>query len=331
MHLRVPCVALATFLAVPAMAQDGGVFQEEGGLVVVEIESTPHYGGWSEETSASGFTFESYYRWDGGDLFDTPGTDVIGYRVNLSQSGEWFLSLRNRHDHADDTEENDTWVRADGGTWYKLFSNGPGTVGVWNWDSRFDIAHNNQPEASWNLSAGEHLIEFSGRSQNFKMDRFHMYLAGHPDANDESVPESTSFIGESYCGPAVDNSTGEPGVMGVWGSTWVVNNDVTLTGDDLPNNKFGYFMVSQTQGFIAGPGGSQGNLCLGGTIGRYASSVLNSGGAGHVELAIDLNTIPTTPPDAVQPGETWNFQLWYRDNNPTATSNFTDGRAVQFQ
>lgn len=328
--------ARLTFLSLgllPALAaaQHGGIYQEKGGLVVVEFESTPAHGGWSEETSASGFTFQSYYRWDGGDLFGTPGVDILRYRVNLKQAGEWFLALRNRHDHPDDTEENDVWVRADGGTWFKLFSNGPGTVGAWNWDSRFDIAHDNQPPASWNLSAGEHLIEFSGRSQNFKIDRFHLHLAGHPDANDETVPESIAFLGKSYCGPGVPNSSGMSGRTLAWGSTFVAKNQVRLQAVDLPVDKFGYFLVGSSSDFVPNAGGSQGNLCVGGNVGRFANQVESSGSAGVIDAVVDLNSLPTNPPSAVQPGERWYFQLWHRDSNPGPTSNFTLGRMVLFQ
>ena len=31
------------------------------------------------------------------------------------------------------------------------------------------------------------------------------------------------------------------------------------------------------------------------------------------------------------PGETWNFQLWFRDLNPGVTSNTTDGVTVMFR
>ena len=31
------------------------------------------------------------------------------------------------------------------------------------------------------------------------------------------------------------------------------------------------------------------------------------------------------------PGQTWNFQAWYRDANPTVTSNFTDAVGITFQ
>jgi hypothetical protein len=322
-------VSVSVIFAPSANAQDGGVYQELGGIVVVEIESTPASSGWAYETSLSGYTFQGYYRWNGGDQFNNPGLGILPFRVNLLQSGEYFLALRNRHDDPDDTEENDTWLRVDGGAWLKLFSNGPGTVGVWNWDSRLDIA--GQPQASFNLGAGEHLIEFSGRSQNFKMDRFHMYLQGHPDANDETVAESTALLGAEYCGPAVPNSSGNSAVIEAWGSTFVVNNDVQLAAQGMAQNQFGYFIVSNTQGFVAGPGISQGNLCLGGSIGRYSNTVQNTGAAGKFTLTIDLNNIPTPPPVAVMPGETWSFQAWFRDNNPGQTSNFTAGRSVVFQ
>ena len=36
-----------------------------------------------------------------------------------------------------------------------------------------------------------------------------------------------------------------------------------LTATDVPEDPFGYFLASQTQDFVANPGGSQGNLCLG--------------------------------------------------------------------
>jgi hypothetical protein len=34
---------------------------------------------------------------------------------------------------------------------------------------------------------------------------------------------------------------------------------------------------------------------------------------------------------AVLAGETWNFQAWYRDLNPTTTSNFTNAVSIAFQ
>jgi VCBS repeat protein len=135
---------------------------------------------------------------------------------------------------------------------------------------------------------------------------------------------------DSYCGPAVPNSSGASAQMSVTGSKTVATNDLTLNAFQLPASQFGYFLASQTQAFIQGPGGSDGNLCLGGQVLRYANQVLNSGALGAFSLTIDLNQLPP-PGGAVQAGETWNFQTWFRDNNPGPTSNFTDGVTVLFQ
>jgi hypothetical protein len=114
----------------------------------------------------------------------------------------------------------------------------------------------------------------------------------------------------------------------------VASNDVTLTAEDLPLNAFGFFLASRTQGFIQNPAGSQGNLCLGGSIGRYVGpgQIQNSGGAGSISLVLDLAQTPTpTGLVAVVAGETWNFQGWHRDAVAgNATSNFTNGLSIAF-
>ncbi len=137
-------------------------------------------------------------------------------------------------------------------------------------------------------------------------------------------------VGESYCGPAVPHSGGLPGSIVAFGSPYWWVNDVELNAFDLPTNQFGYFLVSATQDFVVAPGGSQGNLCLGGEIGRYASDVASTGSAGLLQLQIELTALPTSPPSSVQTGDVWNFQAWFRDQNPDPTSNFTDGVSIRF-
>ena len=136
-------------------------------------------------------------------------------------------------------------------------------------------------------------------------------------------------IGTNYCGPANTNSSGMSAVISGFGSAAMADNNVQLTGNQLPANQFAMFVVSQTQGFV-NPPGSQGNLCLSGNIGRYKTQIQNSGAGGTVTISADMTSIPVNPPVAGQPGETWNFTLWFRDNNPTTTSNFTDGLSVTF-
>ena len=142
-----------------------------------------------------------------------------------------------------------------------------------------------------------------------------------------------SGVGTNYCGPAVANSSGSPAIINASGSALVVDNDLTLSGSGLPNNQFAIFVNSLSQGFVPMPGGSLGNLCLSGGLGRYngPGQILNSGAGGSVSLLIDLNATPTPAgPVSIFPGETWNFQLWYRDLMPGPVSNFSDGVSVTF-
>ena len=149
-----------------------------------------------------------------------------------------------------------------------------------------------------------------------------------------TVLASPGSVGTNYC-TANANSTGVAASMGASGSSVVAQNDLVLEASDLPANSFGFFLVSQTQGFVANPGGSQGNLCLGGAIGRYVGpgQIQNSGASGMISLPVDNQQVPQpTGFVSVSSGQTWNFQLWNRDAvGGSATSNFTDGYEITFQ
>jgi hypothetical protein len=83
-------------------------------------------------------------------------------------------------------------------------------------------------------------------------------------------------------------------------------------------------LVGTARGFVANPGGSQGDLCLGGSIGRFNLLVGNASAVGTYERAIDLFAIPQSfGPVFTIPGTTWTFQTWFRDANPTPTNNFS--------
>ena len=125
-----------------------------------------------------------------------------------------------------------------------------------------------------------------------------------------------------------------------------------------PDGEFGYFLVSAT---YAEPGVSvaDGLLCLTGGIGRYNNESGNNnalrnstgtfvasatGGLSVFQCANGLTiggaatgfNVPdqlpwingsSIPAPNIQPGDTWNFQMWYRDG---ASSNFSDAVSVQF-
>jgi len=142
----------------------------------------------------------------------------------------------------------------------------------------------------------------------------------------------SSGLGTVFCDPAVTNSTGSPATIAASGSGSVSDNDFTVTASSLPMNQFGYFIASQGQSSGVNPPGSQGTLCLGGPspILRFTSQLGNSGSAGEFSAMLDLANFPPPYSGAVLPGQTWNFQAWFRDVNPTSTSNFTNGISVLF-
>ena len=139
--------------------------------------------------------------------------------------------------------------------------------------------------------------------------------------------------GSNYC-MAVANTTGAPGEISGFGSATVAAGNFGLTASSLPANQFGIFVTSQMQAFIPGAGGtSNGNLCLGGSIGRFVqpSQILNTGSSGEFSLTVPLAMVPQGAGFvAIAAGETWSFQAWHRE--PVGTgSNFTNGLEVMFQ
>lgn len=142
-------------------------------------------------------------------------------------------------------------------------------------------------------------------------------------------------LGTNYCGPAIANSSGQSAALSASGSADLAANSLTLRASNLPQDQFGFFVNSQAQGLVTAVPNSIGTLCLSGAIGRFNRSgeILFSGLAGEFTLAVDLTSVPTPSGDVVvMPGETWNFQAWFRDTDGMGgpTSNFTDGLEIQF-
>ncbi len=224
-----------------------------------------------------------------------------------------------------------------------FFSNAFGDTDVYLWDPLVDCDTNVAGTGGAYLVRGfsatdDETISYTnstGAAQNLiiEVDMFTAGACNEYDMDISGPGMAPNGIGTPYC-MANLNSTGVASEIIANGSRVVANNDVTLSVDDLPVNSFGFFIVSPDQGFVPNPGGSSGNLCLAGAIGRYVGpgQVQNSGGAGMISLAIDLNAIPSPTGFIVAaPGDTWNFQLWHRDSDMgTPTSNFSNGTSVDF-
>lgn len=141
--------------------------------------------------------------------------------------------------------------------------------------------------------------------------------------------ETDAAISTSYCGPAVANSTGRSARLFVLGSRIVEENAVFLRGVDLPPGQAVLPITSLDAGSTPMVGGTAGTLCLGGDIGRFP--IQASDGGGLFETRADPRALPTSTGVAYALfGETWRFQLWFRDP-AGGGANLTDGASVTFK
>lgn len=153
-----------------------------------------------------------------------------------------------------------------------------------------------------------------------------------PDAPDKTGKVVLSpEVGIPFCNPAQTNSTGSPAELHVLGEANAGADNLALYLVSLPANTFALALNSRSRGFTPLLAGGQGNLCLDGAIGRYSSQILQANTAGTTSLQLHPTETPTPMgPAAILIGEIWHFQAWYRDSNPTATSNLTNAVAVTF-
>ncbi len=180
---------------------------------------------------------------------------------------------------------------------------------------------------SWTNSTGQ------PQSYVMKVDVFSLQQGFHCTGYDLAFARNGGTgLGNKFC-TAELNSTGQGAHIFATGSDVVVDNAFTLHTQFLPQGSFGYFLSSMSQVFVPNPGGSQGNFCIGGgPVGRFNANIVNTGMGSTVMLLTDLTAWPQ--PNGlvvVSPGETWNFQYWYRDANPNAVNNFSDAVEVLFQ
>ncbi len=156
-----------------------------------------------------------------------------------------------------------------------------------------------------------------------------VFQTGSCNEYDLDIDIAGGGVGTNYC-LAVPNSTGVIGLISAAGTTSRNLNNLRLSADQLPQNSFGFFLNSRTQAFVPNAGGSDGNLCLGGSVGRFNDLIQNSGGGGRIAINVDLDAVPQpTGLVSAMAGETWRFQAWHRDANGAGpTSNFTNAIRV---
>ncbi len=188
-----------------------GVFIEENGLAIMEIESADLSDDWSFHTDLEGYTGSGYYEWKHGNtnnIIDGAGGGILTYPIQITKTGVYRFLYRTAAPHP--TEHNDAWIRfrdndiearTDAGDvipisadqWIKVYQ-GKGEDS-WNY-----AAHTDQgPHQVYALinSPGVYRLEVSGRSTLFKMDRMSLYhfdTVSWGTATNLSTPESTCLL-----------------------------------------------------------------------------------------------------------------------------------------
>jgi hypothetical protein len=207
-----------------ASAQEQGpVFQEQNGLVVIGVEAAPPTGAWTKEQEVQGYTGGGYYEWKKGNTdlkIDPPGLGVLTYRVQINKPGLYHLQIRSAAPHP--TDYNDVWVRLPdngafrqkeatghtdplGSGWFKMYQNKGGNR--WTWDTHTKD-HDHHEIFTEFPRAGVYRVELSGRSTQHKIDRLVLYDASvsATQAQDLNTPESPKIAA-----PAADLSRPFPG------------------------------------------------------------------------------------------------------------------------
>ncbi|MEO1699405.1 MAG: hypothetical protein AAFU73_19095 [Planctomycetota bacterium] len=128
------------------------------------------------------------------------------------------------------------------------------------------------------------------------------------------------------------NSTGRAGQLVAVGVAAASENRLHLGVRHLPAGASFLPLVARDAGFTPSPGGSDGDLCLGSPIGRANDAVgmATPWGEGHAQLDVTRLPRPSTTAAALA-GETWRFQVWYRDTASPGASNLTGSIAMTFE
>lgn len=163
-------------------------------------------------------------------------------------------------------------------------------------------------------------------------------LVGVPAADPQGASSGEAHLvclerdlGVPFCGPANLNSTGEAAEAATFGNFDLGCARFDLRVSQVPPGALCAALVAEHEDFVSLAWGGVGNLCLAQPIGLFADDVAAAGPDGLVTLALNVNA-PLPPPlgEPVLSGQTWRFQVWYRDQHLNLVSNFSDGVAVTF-
>ena len=258
------------------------------------------------------WTFEA--RLIASDSYSIPGqlgplTDRFGYRVDISNGRVVVGAERGRRiQPPEDSRPGSAYVfEKEGGAWIERYR-------LWNTGREFQAEFGSDVAIDGDTVIVGARGEFVGVTRRGSLSVYHLPF------------------GDVIC-DGTPNSSGSPATLEITGERRVAFGHLDVGVFDAPAGAFGYVIASQSSGTTVMPGGSQGNLCLGGAISRFRSGAAAANVAGRMNFDLDMQAFPTPQSGLVmlQPGDRWYFQVWYRDANPGVTSNFSAAVGVTFR
>ena len=196
----------------------GQVYQESGGLVVMEAENSPsNLGQWirinqGQANYVSGASNNSHIEFTGNSPSGGSANSPLTYTFKINSAGTYRLRMRARKrlDGAASDLCNDAYVKmsgnfaaANGGGYKSLLTSNTkffgGNAGGWGWAEKLDDTSVN-PDVKYNalyvFNAGEsYTLTVSGRSQRFNIDRIILHKTSLSDSAWQNATESSTTPG----------------------------------------------------------------------------------------------------------------------------------------
>lgn len=199
-------LTIGGLLPISLIGQAIPTYQEDSGLVVIDIESATNYGLWKLDTTKVGFIGDSYLLYTGANYFNNPGNSLLTFEVKIEKTGRYRFQWHSLIAIGDsNTEHNDSWLRfKDADDFYgdkngvRVYPRGVGKTPNPEGSSKdgwLKIYQNNREGWTWKTrtndndpheifvefdTAGTYTLEVSGRSNGHAIDRIVLY---HSEVN----------------------------------------------------------------------------------------------------------------------------------------------------